>query len=72
MQEILIFKTSVNSKEEVELVAELFDMNNSIKKWSFDLDDPDRILRVECLNISPEFIEDLLEFEGIYCTNMEY
>ena len=72
MQEILIFKTSVNSKEEVELVGELFDMDNSIKKCSFDLDDPDRILRVECLNISPEFIEDLLEFEGIYCTNMEY
>lgn len=72
MEKILVFKTNVNSKEEVEQVAELFEMNNLIKEWSFDLEDSDKVLRVVCDNICPELIEHLLTTTGIYCSNMEY
>jgi len=72
MEKVLIFKTGVESKQEVERVFEIFNGMHSIKQWNVDLDDSDRILRIACVDISPEFIEDLFEFEGIYCENMAY
>ena len=72
MNEILIFRTSVNAQKHVQQVAALFNSIKLIKQWSFDLDDCDRILRVVSLNVQPEMIENLLRTEGIYCEHMEY
>lgn len=72
MNQILIFKTSVDAQKHVQQVAALFKSIKLIKYWSFDLDDCDRILRVVSLNILPETIENMLRTEGIYCEHMEY
>jgi len=72
MNQILIFRTSVNAQKHVQQVAALFNSIKLIKQWSFDLDDCDRILRVVSLNVQPETIENLLRTEGIYCEHMEY
>ena len=72
MNQILIFRTSVNAQKHVQQVAALFNPIKLIKQWSFDLDDSDRILRVVSLNVQPETIENLLRTEGIYCEHMEY
>jgi hypothetical protein len=72
MNQILIFRTSVNAQKHVQQVAALFNSIKLIKQWSFDLDDCDRILRVVSLNVQPEMIENLLRTEGIYCEHMEY
>ncbi|MCL4641686.1 MULTISPECIES: hypothetical protein [Olivibacter] len=72
MNQVLIFKTSVNAQKHVQQVAALFKSIKLIKQWSFDLDDCDRVLRVVSLNVRPEMIENLLRTEGIYCEHMEY
>jgi len=72
MNQILIFRTSVNAQKHVQQVAALFNSIKLIKQWSFDLDDCDKILRVVSLNVQPEMIENLLRTEGIYCEHMEY
>ncbi|MFC6101854.1 hypothetical protein [Olivibacter domesticus] len=72
MNQILIFRTSVDAQKHVQQVAALFKSIKLIKHWSFDLDDCDRILRVVSLNILPETIENMLRTEGIYCEHMEY
>ncbi|HWV75255.1 MAG TPA: hypothetical protein VN040_26235 [Pseudosphingobacterium sp.] len=72
MNQVLIFRTSVNAQKHVQQVAALFNSIKLIKQWSFDLDDCDRILRVVSLNVQPEMIENLLRTEGIYCEHMEY
>lgn len=72
MNQILIFRTSVNAQKHVQQVAALFKSMKLIEHWSFDLDDCDKILRVVSLNLRPETIENLLRTEGIYCEHMEY
>ena len=72
MNQIVIFRRSVNAQKHVQQVAALFNSIKLIKQWSFDLDDCDRILRVVSLNVQPETIENLLRTEGIYCEHMEY
>lgn len=41
------------------------------KKWSFDLEDCDRVLRVEANMISPEEIFDVFQNAGFECEELE-
>ncbi len=70
--EIFIFKTNVHTEAHVEQVAALFGVVESIKQWSFDLEDCDRILRVVTSDLGPEAIEQLLGDVGVVCEHMEY
>ncbi len=73
MTEIFIFKTSVHTQAHIQQVAMLFGPVESIKQWSFDLEDCDRILRVV---VSPDFeaesITQLLGNAGVACEHMAY
>jgi hypothetical protein len=72
MNEIFIFKTSVHTEAHVHQVATLFRPVKSIKQWSFDLEDCDRILRVVASDLEPESIAQLLSNAGVACEHMEY
>lgn len=41
------------------------------KKWSFDLEDCDRVLRVETNSLSPEEINHVLRTAGFDCEELE-
>lgn len=69
---ILIFKTNADTQEQVQRAAALFKSVLSVKKWSFDLEDCDRVLRVVAFNLQPEMVERLLAKAGITCEHMEY
>ena len=48
MKQVLVIKTSVTTKKEVTHLKPLLDkLMNKGDRWNFDLDDCDRILRVE-------------------------
>lgn len=72
MDQILIFKTNVDAKEHVQKVEAILRSIALVKRWNFDLEDCDRILRIVASNLQPALIETLLRKESIHCEHMEY
>lgn len=72
MTDILIFTTSVEKPEQVSEVKPLLTSVPAITGWNFDLEDCDNILRIEANDVSPRYIESLLQTAGYSCTELEY
>ena len=70
--EIFIFSTSVEKPEQVTEVKPLLTSVPAITGWNFDLEDCDNILRIEADDISPRYIESLLQTAGFDCRELEY
>jgi hypothetical protein len=70
--DILIFSTSVEKPEQVSKVRPLLTSVPAITGWNFDLEDCDNILRIEADDISPRYIESLLQKAGFNCQELDY
>ncbi|WP_428329998.1 hypothetical protein [Mucilaginibacter sp.] len=70
--DVLIFTTSVEKPEQVTEIRPLLVADPAITDWNFDLEDCDNILRIESVNISPRYIESLLQTAGYDCRELEY
>lgn len=71
MKNVLVFKTTVTNKTEVQKLSPLLDKlieNNCI--WNFDLEDCDKILRVETLKEQPLNFSGLLRLHGFNCEEL--
>jgi len=68
--EILVFKTNVRYKKNVEQVRYLFDNCRGIRKWNIDLQDTDKVLRVEAEKISAAEIQDIMRYAGFDCEEL--
>jgi hypothetical protein len=68
---VLVFKTSVTSCEEVIQLTPLLNQIISTQKWSFDLEDCDKILRVETNSLVPDRIIKLLNQMEFFCQELE-
>lgn len=69
--EVLVFKTNVRYKKHINEVADQLDQFTDINRWNFDLQDKDKILRVEAADLSPQVIENTLRQAGYYCKELE-
>jgi hypothetical protein len=67
---IWIFKTSVDSETIVQELSPI--LNQLTKTWNFDLEDCDKILRVESDKITPPIIIKALEKKGLICEELLY
>jgi hypothetical protein len=69
--EILVFKTNIESKD-LPRIKQTFDALPSIKKWTIDFDDCDRVLRVESPseNTLPLVINEVRAL-GLMCMDLE-
>jgi hypothetical protein len=67
---IYVFKTSVQTENEVRLLKPLLD--NALAKidWNFDLEDCDRILRADTPLENPERIVEILNQKGFACEEL--
>ena len=65
--DILIFKTNVIKDEHVLQLMPHLNSIGGILKWNFDLDDSDKILRVESENLSPRDIEKAVQAVNYDC-----
>lgn len=63
--EIFVFKTNVNTTQTAEKVHQLLLSDPQITKVTFDLEDCDKILRIESENLVQENIVHQLENIGI-------
>jgi hypothetical protein len=68
--EILVFKTNVTSKKKVSRLVPLLASFPSICQWNFDLDDCDKVLRIEATELNPGSIERLLHGAGFDCREL--
>lgn len=68
--EVLVFKTNVRYKKNVDAIASRLDQISDINRWNFDLHDRDKILRVEATELSPEIIENTLQKAGYFCKEL--
>ncbi|RYE19668.1 MAG: hypothetical protein EOP51_19440 [Sphingobacteriales bacterium] len=69
--EVLVFATNVTEAGQVSRVQALLTHLPAVTDWNFDLDDRENILRVVARDISPRYIERLLEGAGVSCCELE-
>jgi len=70
--EILVFKTNVTSKKKVSMVAPLLTSFPTISQWNFDLQDRDKVLRIESTEPDPGPVERLLLTAGFNCRELDH
>ncbi|RAW02113.1 hypothetical protein DQQ10_06080 [Pseudochryseolinea flava] len=66
---IYVFKTSVNTREEVKLLST--DLNELVQHgWNIDLDDCDKVLRIDCNAETSDGVVELLHRRGFDCVEL--
>ncbi len=64
---VLVFKTDIQS-DEVNDLKSILDIHPSVKVWSVDTQDIDKVLRVEAANgLSEMEVINLVRPQGFYC-----
>ena len=71
MNNVLVFKTNVKTKEDQERLQSLFDLNTSITEWSVDTEDIDCVLRIVSDKISSHMIIEQITSMGYACTELD-
>jgi len=67
---ILVFKTSVKYKKDIKLLAPVLNTLPANVTWHFDLEDPDRILRVETKEDVAAHVTEALQLNGFACEEL--
>jgi 3'-phosphoadenosine 5'-phosphosulfate sulfotransferase len=68
--DILVFKTNVRNRKRVNALAPHLENMKGIIKWNIDLQDVDKVLRIECYSISANVIEKSLRQAGYFCEEL--
>ena len=68
---IYVFKTSVKTKKQVTKIKPHIDKILPKAKWNFDLDDCDKILRIDSEENIVFKITDLLNIHRFYCEELK-
>ena len=68
--DILVFKTDVRNRKRVNALAPHLENMKGILKWNVDLQDVDKVLRIECHSISANVIEKNLRQAGYFCEEL--
>ena len=69
--EVLVFKTSVQSIENVKQLKPLLNKSAGRGKWNFALDDCDKILRITSRKLTASQTVQLLAQNGFHCEELE-
>ncbi len=71
--DIFIFFTTVSSTDQVNnIIKPLFAKIREIAGFSFDLEDSDKVLRIEADDLQPALVERTLRAQGFDCREMKY
>ena len=65
---LLIFRTDIESKNSVKSIKSLLNDQSNIINWSIDLEDIDKVLKVEAIeNLTEKDISSLINQNGFTC-----
>jgi hypothetical protein len=68
--EVLVFKTNVNSSRKATRIGNLLAAIPTIKQWNFDLDDCDKVLRIEATESNIKIVSSILRAAGFVCEEL--
>lgn len=69
---LLILKTNIITYDKVRYVQAIFDNHISVLDWSVDIEDVDRVMRVEVLDSTSENdIQNMLKPFDITCIDLD-
>ena len=71
MQSIHIYKTNINTLEQIKKADSILSKHNKVKKWNIDLDDCDKVLRIESSQQEIFDVIGSLKPFNIYCEALE-
>jgi hypothetical protein len=69
--EVLVFKTTVSTPENVKMLKPLLDSSAGRGKWNFALDDCDKILRIQSSRTYAQIAVQMLMEKGFNCIELE-
>lgn len=67
---ILVFRTNIKYLKEVKTLKNDLESIKGITKWSFDLDDCDKVLRVTGISVNAQEIISLLNQNDFTCLEL--
>ncbi|RIV19988.1 hypothetical protein DYU11_24035 [Fibrisoma montanum] len=67
---VLVFRTSLQTKGDCQRLAQWLDRQPAIERWTIDLDDCDKVLRVVATAIPVSAIETLVQSAGFDCSEL--
>ena len=70
-KEILVFKTNIRYRKQINVVRRHIETAPQILKWNVDLHDIDKILRIESLDLHPAEVVSLVKEAGYYCEELK-
>lgn len=68
---VLVFRTNINTLEQIKKAEIILSAQSEIKKWNIDFDDCDKILRIETPKSEIENVLSYLKPYQIYCEELE-
>ncbi|HZG26230.1 MAG TPA: hypothetical protein VEZ17_16695 [Chitinophagaceae bacterium] len=69
--QILVFKTNIRYKKHITIVKPHLNRTEGILRWNVDLDDKDKILRIEAGNLHPRVVEAAVQDAGYLCEELK-
>lgn len=69
--EVLVFKTNLRFKKQINAVTPHINNLQGVARWNVDLDDTDKILRIESVDLSPRSVEATLQQAGYFCEELQ-
>jgi accessory colonization factor AcfC len=71
LNNILIFKTNIQTSGDQERVQDTLDALDTIQQWNIDLNDVDCVLRIVSETLKPEQIISVINDQGFECAELE-
>lgn len=67
---IAVFRTSLQTKQDVNKLANWLTAMHELTRWNVDLDDCDRVLRLEGACIDIKCVQVLVQRAGFFCEEL--
>ena len=67
---VLVFKTNINAKQDIDIVGLVLNECSLIQRWTVDLDDCDKISRIEAKSRATEHIISIIQNIGYCCEEL--
>ncbi|MDB5121332.1 MAG: hypothetical protein JWN56_2550 [Sphingobacteriales bacterium] len=67
---IMVFKTNIQYKKDVKVVSLPLNQSALINSWNIDLDDCDKILRIESHTLDSEAVISIIQKAGYCCEEL--
>mgnify|MGYP001286688502 CR=1 FL=1 len=70
-KKVIVFKTDKKNLTYREMIQKALKEFEGLIEWNVDLEDSDKILRIECTALSPEDIIQKMEKAAFFCEELK-